>query len=909
MMASVAEPMAAGALEEAATQASVIIVPTDFHVVKRPLPTMQHVSTKNNPDGSNHVSSRDSTRLALHWLATPDVDIRDSSIEAARLLGALTVDNNKLLLRLTQEEDFLTAPICRHLLCLLEANRQATDFLLQLVEQDVAQETATEMLFRRNTPATRLVSAYLRLVGHDFLQASLAPSIQDACNSNPLRKVRLKGGLQATASSTPGPENDTEHFAPLIKACQTITDMIVQNLIRLPEGFRRLTHKLYQCVEARFEGQGAVVIRGFVFLRLLCPALINPHDYDLLDGPPDELHVDTLKTMARLTQHLANSTGTREKLTLPRNIDSPSVQAFINQNRTAMLSFVEALTQPSQTEAIVVPVLGVPLPSLWCCQRCLLVNRRQRQFCLACHLEYFPGPVTSINPLTHAARELSAHVVRFMPALEASSTQSCVTTLKLSAKELLLESMAAFSCASSTMSSPRRHASHLSPVHTRTQKDAASSHLRVDATLAPQEAARLSSAMLENNCSLLCKMLSASSNANSPVHSMLMFAMANGVGLHLLQHMFTTAAQLSSTTATSSPPQSLSPSSSLSFGTASLPSRFWLEACHWEQRLDAVSDILGDHHFDLDAASTPLPLARMAVNGLATYLIVMIDDRARERIAAQLLRKMEADGDDVSVDDAIVAIHQAMLTNNCIGPLLAVLRNVMDTQTATQLIIQQLALVSFVQVCQSSRGLLSPDIHRHQAVRVLSQLHYHTRAEPGKHGHLDVRDGRWYPGPTMALMEMKRMSALLNWEEALYIPTLATLRLWLLALFEQGQLALTEQVEEDHRHGLIDRLRTVLQDGGYIERSCSQSTDQLLRYVCTFVSWNRLTIACSSSHCEADLRHWAATTTMRVASAPESRAEHADSHGSELQRRRASTHNSSFSHQGSLPDANKLEDE
>eukprot|EP00730_Choanoeca_flexa_P018883 TRINITY_DN9205_c0_g1_i3.p1 TRINITY_DN9205_c0_g1~~TRINITY_DN9205_c0_g1_i3.p1 ORF type:complete len:120 (+),score=13.65 TRINITY_DN9205_c0_g1_i3:192-551(+) len=104
MMASVAEPMAAGALEEAATQASVIIVPTDFHVVKRPLPTMQHVSTKNNPDGSNHVSSRDSTRLALHWLATPDVDIRDSSIEAARLLGALTVDNNKLLLRLTQGE-------------------------------------------------------------------------------------------------------------------------------------------------------------------------------------------------------------------------------------------------------------------------------------------------------------------------------------------------------------------------------------------------------------------------------------------------------------------------------------------------------------------------------------------------------------------------------------------------------------------------------------------------------------------------------------------------------------------------------------------------------------------------------------------------------------------------------------
>lgn len=58
--------------------------------------------------------------------------------------------------------------------------------------------------------------------------------------------------------------------------------MIVQNLIRLPHGFRLLTRKLFSRVEHRFQGHGAVVIRGFVFLRLICPALINPHDYYLL---------------------------------------------------------------------------------------------------------------------------------------------------------------------------------------------------------------------------------------------------------------------------------------------------------------------------------------------------------------------------------------------------------------------------------------------------------------------------------------------------------------------------------------------------------------------------------------------------------------------------------------------------
>ena len=49
-------------------------------------------------------SSQQTSRIANSYLAwqAPDVEIRDRSIEAARLLGALQVDNFKLLRRLVE---------------------------------------------------------------------------------------------------------------------------------------------------------------------------------------------------------------------------------------------------------------------------------------------------------------------------------------------------------------------------------------------------------------------------------------------------------------------------------------------------------------------------------------------------------------------------------------------------------------------------------------------------------------------------------------------------------------------------------------------------------------------------------------------------------------------------------------
>lgn len=125
------------------------------------------------------------------------------------------------------------------------------------------------MVFRRNTAATRMVSSYFRIVGHDFLVAvigtprspgrsvvpclgpaplvltptqtvsSTGPSVQDACNSAPLQNVNLRG------SGDGDPDNEQALLA-LIEVCRNVCDMVLQNIIRFPSILRSLIQSVYK---------------------------------------------------------------------------------------------------------------------------------------------------------------------------------------------------------------------------------------------------------------------------------------------------------------------------------------------------------------------------------------------------------------------------------------------------------------------------------------------------------------------------------------------------------------------------------------------------------------------------------------------------------------------------------------
>lgn len=82
------------------------------------------------------------------------------------------------------------------------------------------------------------------------------------------------------------------------------------------------------------------VVSGFIFLRLLCPAIINPKAFHLVaDVPPPEIQ-DTLKLVAKSLMNLANLVEVGAK----GQVYMEAIGPFIVDNKQRMVAFLNDLS-------------------------------------------------------------------------------------------------------------------------------------------------------------------------------------------------------------------------------------------------------------------------------------------------------------------------------------------------------------------------------------------------------------------------------------------------------------------------------------------------------------------------------------------------------------------------------------
>ena len=290
---------------------------------------------------------------------------------------------------------------------------------------------------------------------------------------------------------------------------------------------------------------------------------------------------------------------------------------------------------------------------------------------------------------------------------------------------------------------------------------------------------------------------------------MLLFTMSRGVGLRFLQQLFSALAA-----------HELSPVR-------------WIAACDWVQRLEPFTDLLSPSETEERASpQTPRPLAAMALRAVGTYAFSMLTAAERQFIRAALLRQLELTAESVTTTGVVAAIRQALLSSRFVGPLLHVMAPCLSLPLATQLLAEQLALTSLEHVCHAARDVMGPGLQASQARQLVSQLS-RVAKQPWDLTTTASEAAAVLPGPGLALLELACTQHMVAWP-MLGLSVLQQQRVWLLELFDMGALQhedLAASLEEVHRHGLVDRLTTVLQDGGYITRSASQSLDRLSRYV------------------------------------------------------------------------------
>ncbi|XDG04535.1 hypothetical protein ABKA04_004150 [Annulohypoxylon sp. FPYF3050] len=187
----------------------------------------------------------------------------------------------------------------------------------QLVRDMKSLAGEANLLFRGNTLLTQALEFHMRRLGKEFLEEILVDKIFEINELNPDCEVdpsRIQHGDEMQS-----------HWSQLIQLTTEIWECIADSATKLPLELRQILKYVRAVAEDRYGDFLRTVnytsVSGFLFLRFICPAILNPKLFGLLRDNPRPRAQRTLTLIAKGLQALANLStfGKKESWMEPMN--------------------------------------------------------------------------------------------------------------------------------------------------------------------------------------------------------------------------------------------------------------------------------------------------------------------------------------------------------------------------------------------------------------------------------------------------------------------------------------------------------------------------------------------------------------------------------------------------------------
>uniref|UniRef100_A0A669CZM7 Ras GTPase-activating protein 1 n=1 Tax=Oreochromis niloticus TaxID=8128 RepID=A0A669CZM7_ORENI len=205
--------------------------------------------------------------------------------------------------------------------------------LRTLNDREISMEDEATTLFRATTLASTLMEQYMKATATPFVHHALKDSI--------LKIMESKQSCELNPSKLEKNEDVNMNLGHLLNILSELVEKIFMAAEILPPTLRYIYGCLQKSVQQKWPTNTTMrtrVVSGFVFLRLICPAILNPRMFNIISDPPSSTAGRTLTLVAKSVQNLANLVefGAKEPY-------MEGVNPFIKNNKHRMIMFLDEL--------------------------------------------------------------------------------------------------------------------------------------------------------------------------------------------------------------------------------------------------------------------------------------------------------------------------------------------------------------------------------------------------------------------------------------------------------------------------------------------------------------------------------------------------------------------------------------